>query len=214
VNQPPLIELQDLEADPLNAEVGMASMRRGLKAWAESLDAVEQSAARARAAVAQCREALHVLQNLDGELRDLRADLQPLVGTPLAATQGATSDSRLDFLTSWCETLDTSVLAGHWAAVSVGANRLNAALAEATRDVQRVLTQLRSQRDVVDELGGQFTALQAKEHAVHGRGPVDAGLQALREQIAAALRQRPLQSDAVGALLKHYRELLSRSPRL
>ncbi len=212
-DQPPLIALQDLQADPLNAEIGMASMRRGIKAWSESLDVVEQSATRAREAVAQAHASLRALQRLDAELKGLRADLQPLLGAQLAASHASSSASRLDLLCSWCDTLDTSLSAGHWAAVVVGASRLHAALAEARGDVQRVLEQLRSQRDAMDELSGQFTALQAKEHAVRGHGPVDPALQSLREQIAAALQQRPLQSEAIGTLLKHYRALLGGSPR-
>ncbi len=213
-DQPPLIALQDLQADPLNAEIGMASMRRGIKAWAESLDTVEQSAARARDAVARAHAALQTLQRLDAELKGLRADLQPLLGAQFVAVHASGNASRLDLLISWCDTLDTSLAAGHWAAVAVGANRLHAALAEATADVQRVLAQLRGQRDAMDELSGQFTALQAKEHTVRGHGPVDVALQTLREQIAAALQQRPLQIDAIGALLRHYRALLSGSPRI
>lgn len=210
----PWIELQDLQADPLNAQIGMESMRRTIKAWSENLDAVEQHATQAREAVANARAALRTLQRLDDAVRGLRADLQPLLGAQHEAPFGPHAGSRLDLLSSWCETLDSSLSAGHWSAVAVGASRLHVALAEATGDVQRVLAELSAQRAAMDELNGQFMALQAKEYAVRGHGSVDMALPALREQIAAALQQRPVRSDAIAALLRHYRELLSSSPRL
>jgi len=212
-SRPSFIELQDLQSDPLNAQAGMESLKRGLQAWAASLDELERVRSGAEQAVAHAQTALQelnsrcsVLDTLMQQVRELFGDSTMVTAIPAPATQ-------TEMLHSWYETLESMLVAGQWHAVNVGAGRLNGAMTEAVGNVNRAITGAQARCAAVEDMQGHFHALRAKEKALFGAA-ADKANAALRERIAAALKARPLDVDgARAALLDYQNSLLGDSRR-
>jgi DNA repair exonuclease SbcCD ATPase subunit len=205
-SRPSFIELQDLQSDPLNAQGGMASLKRGLQAWATSLDELEQVRSGAKQAVACAEAALAQLNSRCADLAALVRQVQELYGASAGATLQLVPATQVEMLHSWCETLESLLLAGQWHAVNVGAGRLNAALDEAIGNVNRAVAEAQARCAAAQDVNGHFLALRAKEKALLGTG--GEAHAALRERIDAALQARPLNLDAVRALLLEYQNVL------
>jgi chromosome segregation ATPase len=212
-SRPSFIELQDLQSDPLNARAGMDSLKRGLQAWAASLDELERVRVNAEEAVHRARHALGDLSRLSDDYQAHRNRLKELFGQSAETALKVTPDVQTTMLSSWCETLETMLIAGQWNAVNVGAGRLNAALIEAIGNVNRAIAEANTRCASVDELKGQFVALRAKEKALLGPGASNDTSAALREQIDQALAARPIDIDVARALLQQYQNILLASGR-
>ncbi len=103
-----------------------------------------------------------------------------------AAAAAPVPAAQAEMLHSWCETLESMLLAGHGHAVDVGAGPLNAAMEEAIGNVRRAMSESHARCATKQDLKGHFLALRAKEKALLGAaGDANAGL---RERIDAALQ--------------------------
>lgn len=206
--RPSLIELQGLQADPLNAQAGIEAMGRGLVAWASSLDRLEHTQAEAARGVAQAKASLATLRQLSVAFDAQCAQARQLLGDGAAAAWQEAPALPIDMLAHWYETLARSVDAGQWDAATVGLSRFHAAVGEAIERANRALAEVRAQCAEVDELSGRFTALKAKERALGMPTGQAMDCHALRERIAASLSARPIDLDAARLALRQYQDLL------
>jgi hypothetical protein len=212
-SRPSFIELQDLQSDPLNAQAGMDSLKRGLQTWAASLDELEHVRVSAEEAVNRAKGALGELHRLSDEYQTHRGHLKELFVESTETSLKLIPNTQSDMLSSWCETLENMLMAGQWHAVNVGADRLNAAMSEAIGNVNRAIAQAQTRCAVVDELKGQFVALRAKEKTLLGAdAPTEASV-ALRAQIDTTLKARPIDIEDARSLLQQYQNILLASGR-
>jgi hypothetical protein len=208
--RPSFIELQDLASDPLNALEGLASLRRQLAAWSALLDGQERARLDAQSGVDRAVQALAQLKECalqhQQQCRQIADTLQAEVSSALHPFPHA----QVDMLSSWCETLENSLQAGHWEAVLVGTSRINQALQEALATARQLMAETTAVLSEVAELNGLFGALKAKEKAQGGTNEDLAADAALREQVENALTERPLRLDAARALLNMYQHRLAK----
>jgi chromosome segregation ATPase len=206
--QPSFIELQDVQSDPLNAQSGMDSLKRGLRTWSGSLDELEHVRVSAQEAVARARTALDDLKRLSGDYQTQLVHLKELFGESAMATLTLAPGTQLEMLSSWCGTLENMLIAGQWSAVSVGAGRLNIAMSEAIGNVNRAIAEAQTRCAEADELKGHFIALRAKEKSLFGPGTPNEAASLLRGQIDAAINFRPLELDEARALIQKYQNIM------
>ena len=211
-SRPSFIELQDLQSDPLNAQAGMESLKRGLQAWAASLDELEHVRTGAEQAVARAQTALQELNNRCAVLDTLIQQVNELFGESTAVTVSPVPATQTEMLHSWCETLESMLQAGQWHAVNVGAGRLNGAMTEAIGNVNRAIAEAQARCAAAEDMKGHFHALRAKEKALFGAAANEANA-ALRERINTALKTRPLDVDAARAALLDYQNALQGDSR-
>jgi chromosome segregation ATPase len=207
-DRPSFIELQELQSDPLNAQAGIESLKRGLQAWSASLDELEQLRAGAQETVSQAKASLKTSDQLHQDYQSQLTRFKQLFGEAAATTLKMTPGNPLEMLASWCATLESLLQAGQWNAVNVGGSRLNAALVEAIGNVNRAIAEIHTRCAEADELKGQFTALKAKEKSMSGVTTASQTTMALRAQIDAALKARPLSIDGVRTLLQKYQQIM------
>jgi len=208
-DRPSFIELQNQQSDPLSASAGLESLKRSLSAWAATLDSLEQARTQSESALARAKEVLEELRRLAQACESQLAQVGALLGPEAAAAVKPASLSQIGMLQSWWETLESSLAAGQWSAVNVGASRINAALDETVAGLRGGIAQARGRCVEFDELEGRFSALKAKERALRERGDSALDCRALREQIEAALRARPVALTDARELLRRYQDLLA-----
>jgi chromosome segregation ATPase len=206
--RPSFVELQGLQADPLNARAGMASIGRGLAAWATMLDRLESSQAQASAGLARAKTAVAELRGLSTAWQASAQQVQMLLGAAGAQSLTHAPTDQLSMLESWCDTLEGSLKVGQWDAVNVGLSRIEVALDEALTRGKAAVAEAQARCAEVEEMKGQFTALKAKERALSAQLRRDVDSEALRERISLALAARPLDVAATRAWLKQYQNLL------
>ena len=206
--RPSFVELQDLQADPLNARAGMSSIGRGLAAWAAMLDRLEAAQAQACAGLSRAKAALAELRGLSIAWQAQLQQVQMLFGPEGVQALTTLPPDQLGMLESWCDTLEGSLKVGQWDAVNVGLSRIEVALSEALERGKAAVVEAQATCAEVDEMNGQFGALKAKEHALSAQLHRHAHSEGLREQISLALSARPIDVAATRAWLREYQSLL------
>ncbi|MBN3785749.1 hypothetical protein [Burkholderia sp. Ac-20353] len=206
--RPSFVELQGLQADPLSARAGMASIGRGLTAWASLLERIERAQAQASEGLARAKATLAELRGLTAAHQAQLQQVTMLLGAQSALSLQHAPADQLAMLASWCDTLDSSLKAGQWDAVNVGLSRIEVALHEALERGRAGLAEAQARCAEVDEIKGQFTALKAKEHALSAQRARAIDTDALRERIAQALSARPVDVAEARSSLRAYQSLL------
>jgi hypothetical protein len=206
-DQPSFIDIPYLQSDPLNAQEGKESLRRGLIAWSAKLDELEHARANAASEVLQAKAALSQLQNINACYDSAVKEASHMFGAD-GETRGIQAmAAQLDMLRSWCETLEGSLAAQQWAAVNVGASRLKLAINEALGNSNQALLMVRNKLIEAEDLKGRFTALKAKDSALNlAANPAKSDL---RMQLEAGFKVRPLDMERLRAQLARYQEMLA-----
>ncbi|MET3117669.1 hypothetical protein AAKU64_001888 [Undibacterium sp. GrIS 1.8] len=214
-DRPSFIEIQDIQSDPLNAQRGKESLKRGLMAWSITLDQLENARATAANELEQAKLALAQLQIMTTEYQSQLAQVRELLGENAVSslrfqpTSSMSPMSPISMLLSWCDTLESSLQAGQWAAVNVGASRLKLAIAEALANGNKAIAEVQTKAAEVEDLNGRFIAYQAKDKALTFQYGTEVKRQTLRAQIDAELKSRPLNLDAVRSKLMMYQDMLT-----
>lgn len=202
--KPTLIELADLDADPLNAAAGIDAMNRGLASWARHLDDIEAAQGASQAVLRAARERFAALEQLALEHAQAIRELADLVG-PAAEREFAFADDRIATLGGWLNTLESTAQQGQWRPVEIGGTNLNKALEQALALSNQALGEVRGRISAVKDLEGLFTALQAKASRYSGSaGHAEPEVSAARNRAAALLAARPMDWPAAQASVKEY----------
>lgn len=215
-DRPSFIEIQDIQSDPLNAQRGKESLKRGLMAWSITLDQLENARATAANELEQAKLALAQLQIMTTEYQSQLAQVRELLGENAVSflrfqpTLSMSPMSPISMLLSWCDTLESSLQAGQWAAVNVGASRLNLAIAEALANGNKAIAEVQTKAAEAEDLNGRFIAYKAKDKALTFQYGTEVQRQTLRAQIDAELKSRPLNLDAVRSKLMMYQDMLTK----
>ncbi|MDY7540156.1 hypothetical protein QN372_06210 [Undibacterium sp. RTI2.1] len=215
-DRPSFIEIQDMQSDPLNAQRGKESLKRALMAWSTTLDQLENARATAANELEQAKMALAQLQIMTTEYQSQLAQVRDLLGENVVSslrfqpTLSMSPMSPVSMLLSWCETLESSLQAGQWAAVNVGASKLNLAIAEALANGNKAIAEVQTKAAEAEDLNGRFIAYKAKDKALTFQYGTEVQRQTLRAQIDAELKSRPLNLDVVRSKLMMYQDMLTK----
>ena len=209
-DRPSFIEIQGLQADPLNALEGIEALRRSLSVWAGKLNDLERTRLSAEKEVEQAKLTLNELRDLELTYHTQCEKLSYLCGPQIVSTLKMPGTSAIVMLQSWCETLDNSMHAGQWSAVLVGMSRLHLAMVQAQADLNRAIAEVQTRCAEVDELKGRFAAYKAKDQALNMQYGSDQNRQLLRAQIESDLLIRPLDLDNLRVNVSQYQQLLSK----
>ncbi|MBC3861566.1 hypothetical protein H8K32_05585 [Undibacterium jejuense] len=209
-DRPSFIEIQGLQADPLNALDGIEALRRSLSVWAAKLDDLERTRLSAEKEVEQAKLTLNELRDLELTYHSQCENLSHLCGAQTLSTLKMPGTSPIAMLQSWCETLENSLHAGQWSAVLVGMSRLQLAMTQAQADLNRAIAEVQTRCAEVDELKGRFAAYKAKDQTLIMQHGIDQRRQQLRVQIETDLLMRPLDLENLRVKVSQYQQQLSK----
>ncbi|MFZ6861364.1 hypothetical protein ACO0K7_01880 [Undibacterium sp. Ji67W] len=209
-DRPSFIEIQGLQADPINAIDGIEALRRSLRVWAARLDDLEHTKVSAAKEVEQAKLTLNELKNLERTYCSQCEKLSQLCGAQILSTLKMPGTSPITMLQSWCETLENSLHAGQWSAVLVGMTRLQMAMTQAQADLNRAIAEVQTRCAEVDELKGRFAAYKAKDQALSRQFGIDESRQLLRAQIETDFLMQPLELENLRVKVSQYQQMLSK----